>query len=120
MSEHENQAAFFDLLELNKNKYPFLKWIFAIPNGGHRQIVTAVKLKREGVRRGIFDVFICLPFAGKSGMFLEFKSAKGRLTKEQSEFRAFAELNGYATAVCRSWREAAREVEKYLEIELMK
>lgn len=40
---------------------PELRWLHAIPNGGYRDKVTAGKLKAEGVKRGIPDVFLPLP-----------------------------------------------------------
>src|SRR4051812_32183204 len=39
---------------------PELHWT-AIPNGGKRDLRTAVKLKTEGVRRGTPDIVVLLP-----------------------------------------------------------
>jgi len=41
--------------------YPNARKIFAIPNGGHRNVVVAGKLKAEGVRAGVPD--LCFPEA---------------------------------------------------------
>lgn len=39
---------------------PELRWLHAIPNGGYRDKITAGKLKAEGVKRGIPDIFLPL------------------------------------------------------------
>ena len=53
-SEHAEQAGFVTWF---RTKYPGTL-IFAIPNGGKRDIVTAKKLQMEGVTPGVPDLFI--------------------------------------------------------------
>ncbi len=118
-SEHQHQVAYFDVLRLNEAKYPFLKYVFAVPNGSHRHIAVAAKLKKEGVKSGIFDIFVCFPKDDYGGLFLEFKYGRNKLTDSQKEFREYAERH-YATAVCYSWTEAVQATEEYLEIKLLK
>jgi hypothetical protein len=57
---------------------------FAVPNGGHRHIATARKLKAEGVRPGVPDLVFCLPGGRFAG--LELKASKGRLSEHQRGF----------------------------------
>lgn len=47
---------------------PELRWLHAIPNGGQRDKITAGKLKAEGVKKGVLDVFLPLPmhFEGRT------------------------------------------------------
>ncbi len=78
MSEHDEQAKLFQLLRLNESKYPLLRAIFAIPNGGHRHAAVAAKMKKEGVRRGVWDVFVPFPMHGFHGMFLELTHGKNK------------------------------------------
>ncbi len=120
MSEHDIQTVFFDILRLNEVRYPLLRWVFAIPNGSHRHVAVAAKLKREGVKRGIMDVFCCFPMMDNHGLWLEFKHGKNKLTTEQKEFQSAMETVGYKTAVCYSAIEAIREIESYLNIRLSK
>lgn len=117
-SEHIHQTALFDLLRLNESKYPILKHIFAIPNGGQRHKAVAAKLKAEGVKAGIFDIFVPIPKGSSHGMFIEMKYGKNKLTKEQNEFGIFAACYGYDAQVCYSWQEAAKVIENYLDIKL--
>lgn len=92
-----------------------LKWMHAIPNGGKRDAVTASRMKAEGVRVGIPDVMLPVARHGCHGLYIELKTAtKGRASKEQSEFGAFALAQGYHWQICNGWREAAALVKKYL------
>lgn len=115
-SEHDEQVALFQILSLYDNQYPLLRWIFAIPNGGKRHPAVAVKMKAEGVKRGIPDICIPYPVDGWAGCFIEMKYGKGRLTKEQKEFiQAFERT--HKIYVCYTAEEAAQAIGEYLGIE---
>jgi len=66
-------------------------------------------LKRMGVKRGVADFFLALPVSGKSGLWIELKVGKGKLSPEQRKFLLRKLARGYeAVAV---WGEdAAKEV----------
>ena len=49
-TEHAHQVALFCWLATMLPRYPEVKWIYAIPNGGKRDPITANKLKSEGVK----------------------------------------------------------------------
>lgn len=90
--------------------------LFAVPNGGHRQLATAARMKREGVRAGIPDVFLAVPADHFHGLWLEIKRARGgRVSKTQKETMTLFERLGYQVAVCYGCRDAIAAVEKYLE-----
>jgi len=119
MSEHDEQTQLFQILALYEERYPVLRWIFAIPNGGKRHPATAMKLKQEGVRRGIPDICIPYPVDEWAGCYVEMKFGKGRLTKEQQEFiEAFQHT--HKIYVCYSAVEAANAIGKYLGIDELK
>ena len=63
MSEHQEQKALIQWARLNQQRFPELDLLFAIPNGGLRNIRVARKLKSEGVKPGVSDLF--LPVARK-------------------------------------------------------
>jgi len=120
MSEHDEQVALLHWIDTFKSKYPQLDMAFAIPNGGHRHIAVARKLKAEGVRAGVPDIFLAQPAQGKHGLFIEMKSEKGKISPEQTEWLSFLNGNGYATFICYSWIEAAMAISNYLGIDLRK
>lgn len=71
---------------------------YAVPNGESRSARTGAKLKRMGVRAGVFDFALVLP--GGQAAFLELKTSKGRLSSAQKVFQGNAQRAGALTAVC--------------------
>lgn len=59
--EVDEQRAVFEWAEYAKGKYPWLKWMHHIPNGGSRNKIEAVRLKAQGVKRGVPDIFLPYP-----------------------------------------------------------
>src|SRR6266576_1994743 len=57
-SENAEQTALFCWAGLNQIKYPPLKWMFAVPNGGFRFKREAGRLKAGGVKAGVPDVVL--------------------------------------------------------------
>lgn len=88
---------------------------YAIPNGGKRNPKEAVRLKAEGVLSGIPDVCIAHPTSWYHGLYLEFKTAKGRTSQNQQDVIAQLRANGYRVDVVRSCEEAWQVLEEYLE-----
>ncbi len=122
-SEHESQKAFFARVSLDpRTKYlP----IFAIANGGHRHISVAKKLKAEGVKAGVPDIFLAMPKVDhyrvtmtsngeqggvgteymtvrSHGLFIEMKKQGNKLSPAQMEWISSLNLRGYQVAVCYS------------------
>lgn len=137
-SEDGSQAALFCWAALNVGKYPALKWLYAIPNGGFRHIAEAAKFVATGTRAGVPD--ICLPCpiyvceipsqdnpTGRTnkiyyaGAYIELKKAKRRTEKnggcsqEQLDYLAYLTDAGYYCKVCYSWEEARDVLINYLE-----
>ncbi len=116
--EHEIQVALFDLVRAHEERIPQLKHYFAIPNGGHRAISVAVRLKREGVRAGVVDTFWALqrknPDGGIfSGLWIELKRPGGRVTPEQSQWLTDMTFGGYKTALHHTTDGAFQELLDY-------
>jgi len=55
--EHNEQVAVFAWARWAEAQYPELALLFAVPNGGARNKVTAARLKAEGVKRGVLDIW---------------------------------------------------------------
>ena len=122
-SEHAHQVAVFSWAAKNECRYPELRWLHAIPNGGargddaHSSAKVGAYMKAEGVRSGILD--ICLPVArgGFFGFYLELKKPgrQGKLSKEQKAFTAFLKSENYAAMDCAHWKTAIEYIEWYLQ-----
>jgi hypothetical protein len=113
-SEHDEQKALFEWAAWLTPSYPELRLLHAIPNGGYRMVWTGVRLKEEGVRRGVPDV--CLPVArqGKHGLFIELKAQRGKVRDEQKEWLAALNEQGYLAVVCWGADEAIATIKDYL------
>ena len=88
---------------------------FAIPNGGSRNVVEAVNLKRTGVTPGVADVFCAIPHivagAQKHGIWLEFKAPGAKQSSAQVEFERAMLAQGYEYYVIVDWTDAKRLLE---------
>jgi hypothetical protein len=113
-SESAHQKAFFCWAALNGNKYPGLHLMFAIANGSLRNIITGARLKAEGVKAGVPDIFLPVMTARAPGLFLELKRSGGIVAKEQIWWLRELEKQGYRAEVCYGWQEAVKVIEDYL------
>ena len=90
-SEHIEQV---QLVSWFRKTFPEVL-IFAIPNGGSRNIATAVKLKSEGVHKGIPDLFV-----PSLKLWVEMKRIKcGRLSRDQESVIRYLFSCGYHVIV---------------------
>ena len=67
--EHGEQVAVFEWSKWHFKKHPGLRLMFAIPNGGDRHEVVAAKLKAEGVKPDVPDIFLPVARCGFNGLF---------------------------------------------------
>lgn len=125
--EHEQQSAFFEYVDLYATKDARYLNIFAVPNGELRELHTAARLKKEGVRRGVLDVVVAVPSGPWHGMFIEFKSQKGKLSEHQKGWAERLTRAGYAVIVARDAVQAIHAVKMYflqpgnlIEVEIQK
>lgn len=110
-SEHAEQVS---LVQWFERQYPQER-IFAIPNGGKRGKLEAMRLKQEGVRSGVPDLMIPTPSGGFHGLFIEMKrSSGGTVAKEQKDWMSYLVLKGYKAEVCKGYKEARAVIESYL------
>lgn len=116
--EHQAQATYFSILAVNERRIPMLKWVFAVPNGGHRNKATAGRLRAEGVKSGVSDIFIPIPANGYNGCWMELKIKPNRVSEAQQEFLNAMEAHGYRTTVAWSCDELLDMTESYLGVKL--
>jgi hypothetical protein len=123
-TEHDIQSALFSWAQLQTACYPELALMFAIPNGGKREkrqdkkgrwfSPTAQKLKKEGVKRGIPDIFLPCARGGSHGLFIEMKAHDGKVSPEQASVHKLLWEEGYAVIVCYSLESAIMLITWYL------
>lgn len=138
-TEHAHQRALFAWAALNVGNDPRLALMFAIPNGGARDKITAGKLKAEGVKAGVPDIFLPVPGVRwvppdigvpiYHGLFIELKKPAvklkrgpngpgpwdhGGVSDEQKAHLDALTAQGYKCVVCYSWYEAANQIKLYL------
>lgn len=113
--EHREQTALIRWARACEGRWPALRLLYAVPNGGHRHPATAARMKAEGMRAGVPDLCLPVPRCGYSSLYVEMKAPAGRLTAEQRDMMAQLEAEGNAAAVCRAWTEAADLIAAYLD-----
>lgn len=88
--------------------------LFAVPNGGHRNIQTAARLKAEGVTSGVSDLLLLVPKREYHGLCVEVKTPVGRQSDNQKNWQRIIEAQGYRYEIVRSLDEFAELVRWYL------
>ena len=94
-------------------QYPQLV-IYAVPNGGSRNVREAQRLKSEGVLAGVADLVVLLP-QGKS-LYIEMKVKGNRQTANQKDFQKKAITLGHTYAVCYTFEEFKQVIENYISV----
>lgn len=136
-SEHSEQVALFmwandqALAGIYSEE---LRSMFAIPNGGLRHKATAGRLKAEGTKEGVSDIFVPVTRMYRTdmhvltyhGLFVEMKKARVKnvrnddpefgATPEQRKFIALMKSRGYAATVCHGWINASETIMSYLKL----
>jgi hypothetical protein len=112
MSEHDEQATLFQFLSYHPN----LSVIFATPNGFYSTPAQKSKMKQEGLKSGVWDIFVPIPSKGYHGMFLEMKYGKNKLTDSQKSFGEAVSRRGYKCEVAYSGVEAYKIIIEYLGV----
>ena len=114
-SESNEQISLFEWCEYNLGKYPELKLLFHVPNGGYRSTATAGRMKAEGVKAGVPDLFLPVARQGYHGLFIEMKAGRNKPTAYQTQWLENLSNQGYLAVVCYGWEEAAKVLTEYLD-----
>lgn len=109
---------------------PELKWLHHIPNGGSRggdersAQIQGARLKAQGVKSGVLDLFLPVPRNGCHGLYIEMKKpdqrpkregSKGGMSDDQIEFTKFVHSQGYGAATCYTWEDAKNLIISYMK-----
>lgn len=114
-TEELEQITLMDWAKACEGRYPELRLLFHIPNGGKRGAREAAIFKAAGVKSGVPDLFLPVSRGGYNGLFVEMKRTKGgALSANQTRWLRDLQKQGYAAVVCHGWREAVESIEGYL------
>lgn len=116
--EEDEQRSLFEWVNWMSGRIPELELLLHIPNGGKRNKLEAIRLKREGVRAGVPDLFLPVARGKYHGMFVELKAGKGKPTNLQKEWIRRLNEQGYHALVINGWEAAAKAIMEYLRMEV--
>lgn len=88
---------------------------FAVPNGGHRNIQTAARLKAEGVTSGVSDLLLFVARRGYHALCVEVKTMTGRQSENQKNWECRVKEQGFCYHIVHSLDEFAQLVRWYLD-----
>ena len=114
--ESEIQQALFAWANLSSGKYPELRLLHAVPNGGRRDLITAARLKREGVLAGVSDIHLPIPRGKYHSLWLELKAGNNKPTEKQKWWIEEMMKCGNYACVAYSLDEAIKIIEAYLSM----
>ena len=115
-TESQEQTTLFQWAAMMAGKWPEMRLLHAIPNGGSRNPIEARHLKEQGVKAGIPDIFLPCARGGWHGLYIEMKRRKGgRVSIEQKKMIIALRDQGYCVEVCEGWEEARDIITAYME-----
>ena len=114
-TEAQEQTAVFNWAAVMERRWPELRLLHHIPNGGSRNAREAHNLRMQGVKAGIPDIFLPVARGGWHGLYIEMKRRKGgRLSDEQAAMLAALREQGYCAWVCKGANDAIELITEYL------
>ena len=114
-TEAQEQEALFRWAAYAAGKWPQLRLLFHVPNGGTRHPAEAAHMKAQGVKPGVPDICLPVPVGRFAALYIELKRKKGgRVSEEQRGWIEALNRAGNRAVVCRGWDEAREEIVRYL------
>lgn len=118
-TEDCHQAAIFCWAALPEiqAKYPqFKRLLFAIPNGGERNIIVAAKMKATGTKADVSDIFLSVARGPYHGLYIELKKFGGEARQGQLEFIEAVKAEGFCAVVIEGWEHSIVTLEWYMQL----
>lgn len=112
--EYEMQCAFHAWMEFQHPKAPHFSVVNEQMFGGKGGAIVGAKLKRSGRKSGVADYQIPCANNKYIGLWLEFKTPKGRVSDSQLAFGELMKSYGHRYEVVRSVESAIEIVNEYL------
>ena len=121
MSESTEQQALFEWAEIYSTETPELDMLYAIPNqggAGYGAMRRGMKMKAEGLKKGIPD--ICLPVrrANWNSLYIEMKDVKGgRMSPHQLDWAMKLSFYNNCCVLAHGFDAAREAIMEYLALE---
>jgi len=116
-SESEEQAAVVEWAQAMAVRFPCLRLLHASQAGARVSWKQATRLKREGMQRGLPDLFLPVARWGCHGLWLEMKRRKGgRVSLAQLWWHTRLKNEGYRVSVCKGADEAIAVLFDYVSM----
>ena len=116
--EGEEQALVVE--QFNRLCPDYAHLLIHIPNGGSRKnTFEGWRLKKQGVKPGVSDLFLPVAKGGYFGLWIEFKAEPpfdANVSESQLQWIASMQNQGYQADVCRGVKEALDRLLKYTEL----
>ena len=91
------------------------RMLFAVPNGGARNVIEASIMKGEGVTAGVSDLILLVPRKGYGALCIEMKTPKGKQSEYQKQWQHLTERNGNMYVICRTFEDFKKAIQDYLD-----
>lgn len=117
-AEHEAQKAVC-LWWKCQHKALGVRWenlLMHVPNGQNSSARAGSRMKAQGLRAGVPDLFLAVPRGPYHGLWVEMKSAAGTCSDAQKAFHPLLLAQGYHVQVCKGWDQATRAITAYLKL----
>lgn len=115
-TEEQEQTVVMHWAAMMTGRWPELRLLFHIPNGGKRSKSEAARFRAAGVRSGVPDLFLPCSRGGFHGLWIEMKAIGGRVSREQEQWRKELMEQGYMSVVCYGAAAAIETIEKYMHL----
>jgi hypothetical protein len=134
-TEHQEQSYVIEWANMRSVTYPELALLFAIPNGtkaAYKRYKSGgkwksfspegIKMKQEGLKPGVPDLFLPVSRFGWHGLFIEMKrvASKGKkggeVREEQNWWKEKLIEQHYCSVICWGADDAINTISNYLEI----
>lgn len=99
-----------------RKRWPELRLLHHIPNGGSRGKVEAAQMKRIGVKSGVPDLHLPVPRGGYASLYIELKTQTGKTSGNQDEWIDALRGERNCACVCHGWEEAVKCLKDYLSL----
>jgi hypothetical protein len=114
--ETHEQVAVIEWAQWHESKYPCLKLLLHVPNGGRRDAATGAMLKAQGVKAGVPDLLLLCPAGDYHGLAIELKRVNGvpsDVSAEQDWWQRELNFVGWKACTCYGSAAAIAVLEDY-------